>query len=177
MKISQRLCSWFRLASQPPPLRRNQIEKFYRGKTVNMFIGSNIGGGYDNYARLLARHLGKHIPGNPSIVTQNIPGAGGHKAASYVAFQAAKDGTAFGAIQHGVPLAPLLYHQPLQHDPSTFIYLGSANLNPISVSSVTTRRPRRFRTRSAPRWSWAPVLTPPRRAIFRPCSTISCVRG
>ena len=94
-----------------------------------MFIGSNIGGGYDNYARLLARHLGKHIPGNPSIVTQNIPGAGGHKAASYVAFQAAKDGTAFGAIQHGVPLAPLLYHQPLQHDPSTFIYLGSANLN------------------------------------------------
>ena len=130
---------------------QESVEKFYRGKTVNMFIGSNIGGGYDNYARLLARHLGKHIPGNPSIVTQNIPGAGGHKAASYVAFQAAKDGTAFGAIQHGVPLAPLLYHQPLQHDPRPSSISAAPISIPISVSSVTTRRPRRFRTRSAPR--------------------------
>lgn len=102
------------------------VAQFYRGKTVNMYIGSNIGGGYDSYARLLARHLGKYIPGNPTIVAQNIPGAGGNKAAGYVYFQAPKDGTSIGTIQSGVALQPLLSDQQMAHDPSKFIYLGSA---------------------------------------------------
>jgi tripartite-type tricarboxylate transporter receptor subunit TctC len=106
---------------------RDAVEQFYRGKTINIYVGSAVGGGYDGYARLLARHFGKYIPGNPTIVPQNMPGAGSNKAAGFVYGQAAKDGTAIGAIQPGAVLAPLLSDQPVQHDSKRFIYLGSAN--------------------------------------------------
>jgi tripartite-type tricarboxylate transporter receptor subunit TctC len=104
-----------------------QDEAFYRGKTVTITVGSAVGGGYDTYARLVGRHLGRHIPGNPTIVVQNIPGAGSNKAASFVALQAPKDGTAIGAIQSGAILQPLISDQPIPHDPSKFVMLGSAN--------------------------------------------------
>lgn len=103
------------------------VEQFYRGKTINIYVGSAVGGGYDGYARLLARHFGKYIPGNPAIVPQNMPGAGSNKAAGFVYGQAPRDGTAIGAIQPGAVLAPLLSDQPVQHDSRRFIYLGSAN--------------------------------------------------
>jgi tripartite-type tricarboxylate transporter receptor subunit TctC len=106
---------------------QDAVEAFYRGKTVTITVGSAVGGGYDTYARLVGRHLGRHIPGNPTIVVQNIPGAGSNKAASFVALQAPKDGTAIGAIQSGAILQPLLSEQPIPHDPSKFIMLGSAN--------------------------------------------------
>jgi tripartite-type tricarboxylate transporter receptor subunit TctC len=107
---------------------RDAVEQFYRGKTINIYVGSAVGGGgYDGYARLLARHLGKYIPGNPIILPQNMPGAGSNKAAGFVYGQAPKDGTAIGAIQPGAVLAPLLSDQPVQHDSKKFIYLGSAN--------------------------------------------------
>ena len=67
---------------------QESVEKFYRGKTVNITVGSAVGGGYDAYGRLVARHLGKHIPGNPTVVVQNMPGAGSNRAAGYVAMQA-----------------------------------------------------------------------------------------
>src|SRR5262245_43317213 len=60
------------------------IEDFYKGKTVSLLIGYSVGGGYDAYGRLLARHLGKHVPGNPSVVPQNMSGAGSLKAANYL---------------------------------------------------------------------------------------------
>jgi tripartite-type tricarboxylate transporter receptor subunit TctC len=104
-----------------------QDEAFYRGKTVTITVGSAVGGGYDTYARLVGRHLGRHIPGNPTIVVQNIPGAGSNKAASFVALQTPKDGTAIGAIQSGAILQPLISDQPIPHDPSKFVMLGSAN--------------------------------------------------
>src|SRR5499433_68726 len=110
-----------------PALAQDAVEAFYRGKTVTITVGSAVGGGYDTYARLVARHLGRHIPGNPTVVVQNIPGAGSNKAASYVALQAPKDGTAIGAIQSGAILQPLISDQPIPHDPSTFVMLGSAN--------------------------------------------------
>jgi len=106
---------------------QDAVEAFYRGKTVTITVGSAVGGGYDTYARLVGRHLGRHIPGNPTIVVQNIPGAGSNKAASYVALQAPKDGTAIGAIQSGAILQPLISEQSIPHDPSKFIMLGSAN--------------------------------------------------
>ncbi len=106
---------------------QESVEAFYRGKTVTITVGSAAGGGYDTYARLVGRHLGRHIPGNPTIVVQNIPGAGSNKAASYVALQAPKDGTAIGAIQSGAILQPLISDQPIPHDPSKFVMLGSAN--------------------------------------------------
>jgi tripartite-type tricarboxylate transporter receptor subunit TctC len=106
---------------------QDAAEAFYRGKTVTITVGSAVGGGYDTYARLVGRHLGRHLPGNPTIVVQNIPGAGSNKAASFVALQAPKDGTAIGAIQSGAILQPLISDQPIPHDPSKFVMLGSAN--------------------------------------------------
>src|SRR6202035_1575831 len=111
----------------PPAARSDQVSDFYAGKNVQLVIGYATGGGYDDYARMLGRHIGRHIPGNPTIVVQNMPGAGSNKAASYVALQAPKDGTAIGAVQAGAILHPLLSDQGVPHDPSKLIMLGSAN--------------------------------------------------
>ena len=100
---------------------------FYKGKTITIVVGTSAGGGYDTYARLIARHMGKHIPGTPNIVVSNMPGAGSNVAAGYVYNAAAKDGTVIGAIYGGAPLEPLIGKTPVQHDPSKSQYLGSAN--------------------------------------------------
>src|SRR5690242_7098230 len=76
----------------------DSIADFYKGKAVNVVIGSAAGGGYDAYGRLLARHLGKHIPGNPTVVPQNMPGAGQTKSADYVYAVAPKDGTQIAGV-------------------------------------------------------------------------------
>jgi tripartite-type tricarboxylate transporter receptor subunit TctC len=109
------------------PWAQDAVEAYYRGKTVTITVGSAAGGGYDTYARLVGRHLGKYIPGNPTVIVQNMPGAGSNKAASYIALQAPKDGTAIGAVQAGAITWPLISDQPIPHDPSTLIMLGSAN--------------------------------------------------
>src|ERR1043166_7207547 len=106
---------------------QDAVEAFYRGKTVTITVGSAVGGGYDTYARLVGRHLGRHIPGNPTVVVQNIPGAGSNKAAPYVARQAPRDAPAIGALQSGAIIQPLISDQPIPHDPSKLIMLGSAN--------------------------------------------------
>lgn len=103
------------------------VAQFYRGKQVTMLIGSSVGGGYDLYARLIARHLGKHVPGNPTIVPSNMPGAGSHSAAGHIYAVAPKDGTVIGALQSGVVFEPLLAARAFNHDPTKFNYLGSAN--------------------------------------------------
>ena len=113
-----------------PTLAQDPIADFYKGKQVNIFIGSSAGGGYDTYARLLGRHLGKHIPGNPVIVPSNMPGAASNIAAAYVYNVAAKDGTAIGAVQTAAVLDPLFADKArLKHDSSKFIYLGSATVD------------------------------------------------
>jgi tripartite-type tricarboxylate transporter receptor subunit TctC len=103
------------------------VEAFYRGKVVTIVVGSAVGGGFDTYARLVGRHLGRFIPGNPTVIVQNIPGAGSNKAAAYVALQAPKDGTVVGAVQAIAITQPLISDQPVPHDPSKLIMLGSAN--------------------------------------------------
>jgi tripartite-type tricarboxylate transporter receptor subunit TctC len=110
-----------------PAQTQEPVEQFFRGKSINIYVGSSAGGGYDTYGRLLARHLGKHIPGQPTIVVQNMPGAGSNKAAGYIYAVAPKDGTAIGAIFPGAILQPLLGDAAVQHEPNKFIYLGSAN--------------------------------------------------
>jgi tripartite-type tricarboxylate transporter receptor subunit TctC len=115
------------LAAAGAASAQDSVEGFYRGKTVTITVGSAVGGGYDTYARLVGRHLGRHIPGSPTVIVQNIAGAGSNKAASYVALQAPKDGTAIGAVQSGAILQPLLSDQSVPHDPSKFAMLGSAN--------------------------------------------------
>jgi tripartite-type tricarboxylate transporter receptor subunit TctC len=106
---------------------QDAVEAFYRGKTVTITVGSAVGGGFDAYARLVSHHLGRFIPGNPTIIVQNIPGAGSNKAASYVALQAPKDGTVIGALQAIAITQPLISDQSVPHDPSKLIMLGSAN--------------------------------------------------
>ena len=110
-----------------PAIAQDPIEQFYSGKTIRMIVGASAGGGNDTYARLVSRRLSKYIPGNPAIVIQNLPGAGSNKAASYIALQAPKDGSAIGAIQPSAVLQPLLSDHKLPHDPSRFIALGSAS--------------------------------------------------
>ena len=77
--------------------RRIAVAQFYRGKTVTIIVGSSAGGGYDTYARLMARFFSKHMPGNPTVVLQNMPGAGSNLMSAYVANVAPKDGTVIGA--------------------------------------------------------------------------------
>src|SRR5688572_21107712 len=79
---------------------------FYAGKTLRMVVASAPGGGYDNYARTFAQYLRKHIPGEPTIVVQNMPGAGGMVATNWLFNVAPKDGLAFGLIQRGIPFHP-----------------------------------------------------------------------
>ena len=106
---------------------QDSVEAFYKGRQINVVVGSSAGGGYDAYARLLARHIGNFIPGNPVIVVQNMSGAGSNRAAGYVYAVAPKDGTVIGAIFPGTILQPLFADVAMQHDPSKLLYLGSAN--------------------------------------------------
>src|SRR5262249_47005492 len=88
----------------PSAAHADGVADFYRGRTVTVAIGFSTGSGYDLYARLLARHMGKHIPGNPSLVPQNMPGAGSLKAANYVFSVAPKDGTVIGTMSRSLPV-------------------------------------------------------------------------
>src|ERR1043166_2074034 len=100
-------------------------EEFYRGRTITLIIGSGAGAGYDVYGRLLARHITRHIPGQPRIVVQNMPGAGGIKAANYLATIAVRDGSLISDTYSTMPLYPLLDGQGATFDPLQFNGLGS----------------------------------------------------
>jgi tripartite-type tricarboxylate transporter receptor subunit TctC len=103
------------------------VAKFYQGRQMYLICYSDAGSTYDVYARLLARHMNQHIPGTPSFVVQNMPGAGGLKATDYLYNIAAKDGTVIGAISRGNPFEPLLGGVKTNFDPLKFTWLGSMN--------------------------------------------------
>jgi tripartite-type tricarboxylate transporter receptor subunit TctC len=113
------------------PARAQSVEEFYKGKTVNLLIGFSVGGGYDLYARHLARHMGKHIPGKPTIVPQNMAGAGSLRAANFIYTAAPKDGTAFGTFARTTGINPLL-ESGATFDGTKFAWLGSVT-NDIST--------------------------------------------
>src|SRR5512133_474813 len=101
---------------------------YYAGKTIDLLIGAPPGGGYDIYARALARHYGRHIPGQPTIVAKNMPGAGSARAAGFISTVAPKDGTAVAAIMPGAIMGPLLDEKAeALFDPTKVLYLGTAN--------------------------------------------------
>src|SRR6476661_1975639 len=105
-----------------------QVAEFYRGKQIRIIVASGTGGGYDLYARYIARHLGKHVSGNPTVIVQNMPGAGGLAAANHLHTRAARDGLTIGILQ-----GPLIYAQVggssnVSFDMRTFGWLGSANV-------------------------------------------------
>ena len=119
---------------------QDAVEPFFKGKQIAMIVGSSPGGGYDTYARLLSRPLGNAIPGKPTVVVQNMSGAGSNRAAGYVYAVAPKDGTTMAAIFPGAVILPLLGDIKVQHDPSKLIYLGSANSD-VYVCYVRTDAP------------------------------------
>src|SRR3954466_9173620 len=88
----------------------NAVANFYKGKTIQVLVGFGPGGGYDLYARTLARYLGKHIPGNPTMAPRNMPGAGGVKAMNLMSSVARKDGAVVGTFARGLVVEPLLGH-------------------------------------------------------------------
>src|SRR5262245_29003705 len=111
-------------AATANPAYAQSVEDFYKGKTVNLVVGFSVGGGYDLYARHLARHMGKHIPGQPTVVTQNMAGAGSLRAANYIYTAAPKDGTAFGTFSRTTGINPLL-ESGATFDGTKFTWLGS----------------------------------------------------
>lgn len=105
------------------------VADFYQGKRITMGVGSEPGGGYDAYARLVTRHLGRFIPGPPAFVVQNMPGGGGLRVTNHLYNVAPKDGTAMATVQRGLLTSPLLEGRnlQLQYDPMKFNWIGSLN--------------------------------------------------
>jgi tripartite-type tricarboxylate transporter receptor subunit TctC len=131
----------------PAPARAQSVAEFYRGKQVQMLIGYSAGAGYDLYARVLARHLGKHIPGNPTVVPQNMPGAGSLKLANFLYSQAPKDGLVVGMVSRGMATEPLF--GDAKFDPTKFAWLGSIT-SEVSVCATW---------HTSPVKSWADVAS------------------
>ena len=131
------------LASMVAPAGAQTVADFYRGKTITNVVGFGPAGGYDIYARLVARHLGRHIPGNPNFVVRNMPGAGARIAANYVYNAAPQDGTVLGFVSSALVLDTLLDPTDTRFDPQKFTWLG--RLNDIAQVAVV--------------WHTAPALT------------------
>ena len=117
-----------------PASAQDSAAQFYKGKQITVIVGSSAGGGYDIYARLLSRHMPKHIPGNPAMVVTNMTGAGSNAAAAHLFNVAPKDGTVIGALQNSAVLDSLLDAllgdtRRLRHDATKFIHLGSATID------------------------------------------------
>lgn len=111
-----------------PARAADPVADFYTGKTIQLIIGYSVGGGYDIYARTLAQYMGKHIPGNPTIVPQNMPGAGSLRAVNYLAKAAPKNGTVFGTFSRGAMMEPMLeagQQAAAQFDPRELDWIGS----------------------------------------------------
>jgi tripartite-type tricarboxylate transporter receptor subunit TctC len=106
------------------PAQAQSVAEFYKGKSVSLAISFPPGGGYDLYARILARHMGKHIPGNPTIVPQNMPGAGGLRVAQFLYNAAPRDGLMFGTFTRMAHIAPL-YDPAQKYDAGKFTWLGA----------------------------------------------------
>lgn len=104
---------------------------FYKSKGLTIFIGSEPGGGYDTYGRLVQRNLARHMPGSPNIIVKNMPGASGIRLANHMYARAEKDGSEIGIVQNTIVLEPLMGNNAVQYEPDKFTWLGS-------VSSLTS---------------------------------------
>jgi tripartite-type tricarboxylate transporter receptor subunit TctC len=106
------------------PAAAQPVEQFFARRTITITIGYTAGGSYDLYGRMVARHLGKHIPGQPTVIAQNMPGAGSLKAANYLYEVAPKDGTALGVIVESAALEQALANPGVQYDAARFSAIG-----------------------------------------------------
>ena len=129
------------------PACADEVADFYRGKTINFVVSTDAGGGYDIYARPLARHMGRYIPGNPTIVVQNMPGAGSLRGANYLYNVAPKDGTIFGTFARNMAMLGLLKSgQNIQFDPRKFTWLGSSSSLQNDAYVLILRRDAKVKT-------------------------------
>jgi tripartite-type tricarboxylate transporter receptor subunit TctC len=110
-----------------PALAQQSVADFYKGKTIRIVVGISVGSGYDVTARVLQRHWGKHIPGNPTVIVQNQPGAGSMTMVNQLVANGPFDGTAIGAPFNGLPTTPLLQPAGVRFDPVKMMWLGSTN--------------------------------------------------
>lgn len=116
----------------PAGAQAQSVAEFYKGKNVTIIVGYTAGGGYDLYARALGRHMGRHVPGNPNFITQNLTGAGSLNAANNIYNVAAKDGLVFGTFGRGLAMEPLIGTARTQYDSTKFTWIGSGS-NEISL--------------------------------------------
>jgi tripartite-type tricarboxylate transporter receptor subunit TctC len=139
------------------------VADFYRGKTVTVFVGLPPGGSFDLYARLIGAHLGRHIPGQPSVVVQNLPGAGSLLQAGHIFNVAPQDGTAIGAPSSNVPLQPLLNASGVKYDSLKFQWLPTPADSPHALfvwSTSPIKSVEDMRSRETPIGALAPGSTP-----------------
>jgi tripartite-type tricarboxylate transporter receptor subunit TctC len=113
-------------------VRAQSLADFYKGRDLDLYVGYSPGGAYDLYARMIGRHMGAHLPGQPTLVPKNLEGAGSLRLANYLYRVAPKDGSAFGTIGRGIAFDPLLIGQGDAFDAQKFGWIGSAN-NEVSV--------------------------------------------
>ena len=132
------------LFAAPKPASAQSSQDFYKNKQVRMIIGHSVGNDYDLAGRFLARYLAKHIPGEPTIIVQNMPAAASIAAANFLYAQAPRDGTVFGSFSRNVPSQALMAQANLEADPRRFNWLGATSL-PARVCA---------------RWITAPIKTP-----------------
>ncbi len=130
------------LSASAPSATAQQNDAFWQGKTVTVIAPTGPGGGYDAYSRLVARHIGKYLPGQPTVVVQNMPGAGGMVAANHIYNIAPKDGTVFALFDRAIPTAPLLYGEDskARFDPVKLTWLGSL-AREAGMGVVSTKAP------------------------------------
>jgi tripartite-type tricarboxylate transporter receptor subunit TctC len=114
-------------AASTLPAHSQSVADFYKGKTIDVYIGTSGGGGYDAYARILSRHMSRHIPGNPVLVPKNMAGAGGMRLANFLYNAAPKDGTVIATFNRGTAFEPLLGSKAAQFEAARFNWLGSTN--------------------------------------------------
>ncbi len=118
--------------------------EFYKGRQIQLMVYSGAGSTYDTYARLLARHMIRHIPGGPTIVVQNMIGAGGLKLVDYLNRIAPKDGSVFGTVSRGNPFDPIMGKKDLEFDPLKLTWIGSMNREVAVALSWGTSRVKTF---------------------------------
>jgi tripartite-type tricarboxylate transporter receptor subunit TctC len=131
------------LAWETAAIAQEDAANFYRNRTVQAVVGYSPGSTFELYLRVLTRHIGKHIPGNPNIVVQHMPGAGSLKATNYLAAIAPKDGSVFGMPNPVNTIEPLIDPKNSRFDPRSFIWLGSLNTE-ISTCAFWTKDLRKF---------------------------------
>jgi tripartite-type tricarboxylate transporter receptor subunit TctC len=114
-------------AGGPAAVAADPVHDFYAGKQITVIVGAGAGGGYDLQARVMARHLGRHIPGNPTFIVQNMPGAGSLQAANYIANTAPADGSVLALLQRGMLLIKLINPSGVRFELDKLNWIGSLN--------------------------------------------------